>query len=161
MYSEALWQARFLNRKLNAYRPNVEKWNCTCPAFAISRFLICKHLIQCVHRVSPVFFLETNRFRESPFWRHESLQPLEEYCIESSASVAKPISGSHDENLDFGGERDEEDEGQADEEGEEEEEEEEERAHLHDGQTFEEALTADIDLIVDFAASLKHQVQRA
>ena len=75
--------------------------------------------------------------------------------------MAKPISGSHDENLDFGGERDEEDEGQADEEGEEEEEEEEERAHLHDGQTFEEALTADIDLIVDFAASLKHQVQRA
>ena len=40
-----------------------------------------------------------------------------------------------------------------------EEEEEEEVTHKHDGRTFEEALVADIDLIVDFAAGLKHQVQ--
>src|ERR1700678_1486460 len=39
----------------NAYRPKVEKWNCTCPAFAVSRFLICKHLIQHVHHVPPPY----------------------------------------------------------------------------------------------------------
>jgi len=61
----------------DAYRPNVENWICTCPAFAISRFLVCKHLIQRMHIVPAVFFLEANRFREPPFWKHKSLKPLE------------------------------------------------------------------------------------
>ena len=47
----------------DAYQPNVEKWICTCPAFAISRFLICKHLIQRMQRVPPIFFLEAERNR--------------------------------------------------------------------------------------------------
>jgi hypothetical protein len=77
--------------------------------------------------------------------------------LESTSGVAEPVSENYE--LDFGGEEDEEDEegGRADEE--EEEEEEEEVTHKHDGQTFEEALITDIDLIVDFAAGLKHQVQ--
>ena len=79
-----------------------------------------------MHRVPLVFFLETNRFREPPFWRHENLQPQEEYCIESTAGVAEPDSGSHDDNLDLGGEG-----GEGDEEGgrTDEEEEVEERTH--------------------------------
>ena len=77
------------------------------------------------------------------------MQPQEEYCIDS-AGGAELESGSHDGNLDLGGEGDEEDEerGRADEE-----EEEEERANEHDGRTFEEALIVDIDLIVDFATA--------
>ena len=84
------------------------------------------------------------------------MQPLEEYCIKSAATVEEPVFGSHE--LDFGSEGNEEDEegGRADDE---EEEEEEEITHQNDGQTFKEALNADIDLIVDFAAGLKHQVQ--
>ena len=88
------------------------------------------------------------------------MQPLEEYCIKSAATVEEPVFGSHE--LDFGSEGDEEDEegGWADDDDDEEEEEEEEEiTHQNDGQTFKEALNADIDLIVDFAAGLKHQVQ--
>ena len=77
------------------------------------------------------------------------MQPQEEYCIDS-AGGAELEFGSHDGNLDLGGEGDEEDEerGRADEE-----EEEEERANEHDGRTFEEILIVDIDLVVDFATA--------
>ena len=58
------------------YRPNPHTWVCTCPQFATSRFLLCKHLVQSVHPVPPVFFLEVKRHQTAPFWRHESLVPL-------------------------------------------------------------------------------------
>ena len=44
-----------LNEK---YRPDPLRWVCTCPQFVVDRFLICKHLVQSVHPVHPVFFLE-------------------------------------------------------------------------------------------------------
>jgi hypothetical protein len=50
-------------------------WICTCPAFVVSRFLICKHLIQLVLKVPPKFFIEAERYRTAPFWRHPELQP--------------------------------------------------------------------------------------
>jgi hypothetical protein len=62
-----------LNEK---YRPDAHRWVCTCPCFAISRFLICKHLVQAVQPVPPVFFLEAKRNRTTPFWVHHSLIPL-------------------------------------------------------------------------------------
>ncbi|KAF8984585.1 hypothetical protein BDQ17DRAFT_1260724, partial [Cyathus striatus] len=34
------------------------KMVCTCPSFVTSRFIICKHLVQAVHHVPAVFFLE-------------------------------------------------------------------------------------------------------
>jgi hypothetical protein len=59
------------------YQPNPYKWVCTCPHFSTSRFLLCKHLVQSVHPVSPLFFLEAKRNRTWPFWSHPSLVPLE------------------------------------------------------------------------------------
>ncbi|KAJ7719879.1 hypothetical protein DFH07DRAFT_761009 [Mycena maculata] len=58
------------------YRPDPYKWVCTCPYFVKSRFLLCKHLVQAVHPVDPVFFLEVQRNRTIPFWSHPSLIPL-------------------------------------------------------------------------------------
>lgn len=141
----------------DAYKPNVEKWICTCPAFAISRFLVCKHLIQRMQRIPPTFFLEAKLYRELPFWRHESLKPLEEYEADSTEIIAGPTEGV-DEN-DVGGEENEDDD--EDEEGEEdvEDEDDEDSTHQNHGRTFEEALTEDIDLIVEFAKGLKHQLQ--
>lgn len=138
----------------DAYQPNVEKWICTCPAFAISRFLICKHLIQRMQRVPPIFFLEAERNRELPFWRHESLKPLEEYEADLTEIVAGTTKGA-DEN-DIG---DEHNEDEDEEEEEDEDDEDEEITHQHGGHTFEEALTEDIDLIVEFAKGLKYQLQ--
>ena len=58
------------------YRPDVKRFVCTCPRFVVSRFLICKHLVQQFHPVNPRFFLEVTRNRSLPFWSHPSLKPL-------------------------------------------------------------------------------------
>ena len=58
------------------YRPDVKRFVCTCPQFVISRFLICKHLVQLFHPVSARFFLEVTRNRTLPFWSHSSLKPI-------------------------------------------------------------------------------------
>lgn len=133
----------------DAYRPNVEKWICTCPFFVTSRFLLCKHLIQSMHRVPPVFFLETQRYREPPFWRHKSLKLLE---VADAEAALKPVEG--------GGE-DDEDENEAHNNNEEDEEDEDDLTYElgHNGETFEEAMMAEIDLISEFVNGLKHQVQ--
>ncbi|KAJ7182122.1 hypothetical protein C8R46DRAFT_885355 [Mycena filopes] len=62
--------------RLDKYRTQPAKWVCTCPDLPKSRFLICKHLVQGVKPVSPVFFLEVQRNRTAPFWSHPSLIPL-------------------------------------------------------------------------------------
>jgi hypothetical protein len=103
-----------------------------------------------MHRAPAVFFLEANRFREPPFWRHKNLKPLEEYGTNSTEIGVGPDEGC-DDDCDI----EEEDEG-----GDEEDEEDEDNGtHQHDGRMFEEALMGDIELILDFAAGLKHQVQ--
>ena len=58
------------------YRPDVKRFVCTCPQFVVSRFLVCKHLVQRFHPVNPRFFLEVTRNRSLPFWSHPSLKPL-------------------------------------------------------------------------------------
>ncbi|KAI6156660.1 hypothetical protein BKA82DRAFT_4325516 [Pisolithus tinctorius] len=40
------------------YQPDTHKWVCTCPYLVKSQFLISKPLVQSVHMVSPIFFLE-------------------------------------------------------------------------------------------------------
>ena len=67
------------------YRPDVKKFVCTCPRFVVSRFLLCKHLVQQFHPVNPRFFLEVTRNRTLPFWSHPSLKPLA-----TAADVTEP-----------------------------------------------------------------------
>jgi len=40
------------------YQPDVKQFVCTCLQFIVSRFLICKHLVQQFHPVNLQFFLE-------------------------------------------------------------------------------------------------------
>ncbi|KAN0133621.1 hypothetical protein V8E53_008568 [Lactarius tabidus] len=58
------------------YRLDVKRFVCTCLQFIVSRFLICKHLVQLFHPVNPRFFLEVTRNRTLPFWSHPSLKPI-------------------------------------------------------------------------------------
>ena len=58
------------------YRPDPQRWVCTCPHFAVSRFLICKYLVQSVRPVNPGFFFEVERNRSTPFYSHPSLVEL-------------------------------------------------------------------------------------
>jgi hypothetical protein len=77
------------------------------------------------------------------------LKLLEEYGTDSTEIGVGPDEGC-DDNCDI----EEEDEG-----CDEDEEDEDNGTHQHDGRTFEEALTGDIELILDFTAGLKHQAQ--
>jgi hypothetical protein len=76
-----MWQKlekRPITLPLNdAYKPDVMKWVCTCPAFVTNRFLICKHLIQGVHHNPPLFFVKVKRNQTVPFWRHGLLKVLD------------------------------------------------------------------------------------
>ena len=123
----------------DAYKPNVEKWICTCPSFVISRFLICKHLIQRMHVVPPTFFLEAKRYRTTPFWRHKSSKPLEEIGAETAETPGRAVEGG-DENAD----EDEDDGGEGEGNDDEEEEEFLVETHQHNGRTFEEVIDAEI-----------------
>ena len=52
------------------YRPDPQRWVCSCPHFVVSRFLICKHLVQSVRPVNTEFFFEVERNRSTPFYSH-------------------------------------------------------------------------------------------
>ncbi|KAF8879756.1 hypothetical protein CPB84DRAFT_1640918, partial [Gymnopilus junonius] len=86
-----------LNEK---YKPNVKKFVCTCPQFVISRFLICKHLVQQFHPVDPRFFLEVTRNRSTPFWSHRFLRPLpgtEDDIEETAPALVNDSMGLEDD----------------------------------------------------------------
>ena len=63
---------RILNN--NIYLTDVKNWICGCPAFLVSRFLICKHLIQEKGDVTVQFFEEVHRHHQYPFLNTSSLQ---------------------------------------------------------------------------------------
>ncbi|KAF7290614.1 SWIM-type domain-containing protein [Mycena indigotica] len=64
------------DRVHDTYRPDVTRWVCSCPAFLVSRFLLCKHLVQRVQVVPATFFREVKRRHTVPFWQHPALIPL-------------------------------------------------------------------------------------
>jgi hypothetical protein len=58
------------------YVSDPHRWICTCPHFATSRFLVCKHLVQACEPIDPRFFwIVPARNRVAPFWRHPLLVP--------------------------------------------------------------------------------------
>ncbi|KAF8470332.1 hypothetical protein DFH94DRAFT_637732 [Russula ochroleuca] len=79
----------------NKYRPDAHKWVCTCPSFVRSRFLICKHLIQAVQPVLPIFFLQVKQNQTLPFWQHSMLVPLK-----GKPTAPKPYPSIGNENCD-------------------------------------------------------------
>lgn len=137
----------------DAYKPDVKRWVCTCPAFVVSRFLICKHLVQSMHHVPPVFFLEVKRYRNTPFWRHGALKPQDESSGEETETSAASGRGADEYNDDV-----EDDGGENDDDSEEEDGDNAFETH-HNGHTFEETIGDEIDLILNFAKGLQHQVQ--
>jgi hypothetical protein len=146
-----------LNEK---YRPDPHRWVCTCPQFVVNRFLICKHLVQSVHPVDPVFFLEVKRSRTLPIWSHRSLIPLAEFDdntnLEVTSSTLPPTTS---ESLEMGPEvPNGNDSEESDESGDE----------LIDtaletrrsgGETFRETMRTHIDTMKDFCDGLEYQIQ--
>ncbi|KAH9971757.1 hypothetical protein BGW80DRAFT_1446333 [Lactifluus volemus] len=112
------------------------------------------HLVHHVHHIPPLFFLKADCFCEPPFWRHKSLRPLEEYHDERAVVIAGPV----EESPNTGGEGDDDD-AEGTDFSDEDNNNGDIGTHQHDSSTFEEAMTANIDLILNMAASLKHQIQ--
>ncbi|KIM74969.1 hypothetical protein PILCRDRAFT_79546, partial [Piloderma croceum F 1598] len=77
------------------YRPDVQRWVCTCPYFVTSRFLVCKHLVQSVGPVPATFYLQVRRNRTNPFWLHPILQP-EGHHIAAATSTSRDTPIVHD-----------------------------------------------------------------
>ena len=92
-----------LNEK---YQPNVRNFICTCLHFVVSRFLLCKHLVQLFHPVNPRFFLEVTWNQTLPFWSHPALKPLmtakEEIEPEDPATITGDGSGGAYDRLNTG-----------------------------------------------------------
>ena len=135
------------------YKPNPVAWVCTCPNFSTSRFLICKHLVQSVHPVLPIFFLEVTRNRTTPFWHHKQLVPLDRdqgrVC-----EAENDISNADEDNLEgrtLSGEAEESDD-----------ENNREIVDTDNGSTrltLAEQFRNHIDLLRDFCDGLEYQVQ--
>ncbi|KAJ7143889.1 hypothetical protein C8R44DRAFT_141341 [Mycena epipterygia] len=131
-----------------AYKTDAKKMICTCPSLPTSRFLICKHTVQGVKPVPPVFFLEVKRRRSPPFWVHPSLQPLvddeasEQPCEPSPADIEVDVPDippdSDDEDDDLVDTMPNDDSNR---------------------QTFLEAMDDNIETILEFSKGLKYQKQ--
>jgi hypothetical protein len=134
-------------------KTDVKKMLCTCPSLPISRFLLCKHTVQGVEPVPPVFFLEVKRQRTAPFWVHPSLRPLSDTSDASNAVPEQSGDNAHgaagtgplDAALESDGDNDND---------------------LVDTQpanenqlTFLEAMDENIDVIEEFVKGLKYQRQ--
>jgi len=137
------------------YRPNSLRWVCTCPHFRTSRFLLCKHLVQSVHPVSPVFFLEVKRNRSTPFWKHKLLVPLDqsesntEECEQKSSmseGQQEPDDPVDDANPDADGEESEDDTVDTE-------------HGIVSGKTTSERMSEHIKTLRDFADGLEYQLQ--
>jgi hypothetical protein len=139
------------------YCPDPVRWVCTCPQFVVDHFLICKHLVQAVHPVHPVFFLEVKRNRTLPFWSHPSLIPLSDNHTQASASIpattvesldsTQPTSPENDYDGDHGVDGSDD-----------------ELSELidmrQDGRaTYRETMKTHVDAIRDFCDGLEYQIQ--
>jgi len=56
--------------------------------------LICKHLVQPVHLLHPIFFLEVKRNPSSSFWSHPSLIPLPNTSYGYAVPVTSVLQGA-------------------------------------------------------------------
>ncbi|KAJ7740413.1 hypothetical protein B0H14DRAFT_2638082 [Mycena olivaceomarginata] len=130
-----------------AYKTDTKKMICTCPSLPISWFLLCKHVVQEVVPIPPVFFLEVKRQCTAPFWVHLSLRPLsdDESAHEASSDdIHLPHTDTAaDTSLDS---EDEDNDDLVD-------------TQPDDSRTFVEAIDENIDLILEFAQDLKFQRQ--
>ena len=138
-----------------AYRPDVKRWVCTCPAMVLNWFLLCKYLVQAVQPVSPLFFLKVRHQWTAPIWSHPLLKPPGEDLLapQNVAEIDKTASGAD------GGEREDDDDEEDNSNDEDDDNVQDFQEALREGLTFEEAMSENIKTIGDFLEGLKYQVQ--
>ncbi|KAJ6586095.1 hypothetical protein B0H19DRAFT_1250823 [Mycena capillaripes] len=132
-----------------AYKTDAQKMICTCPSLPTSRFLLCKHTVQGVEPVPPVFFLEVKHQRTAPFWVHPTLRPLSSGSDASGVASEQRSEETRQEGPgDAALDSDDEDDDLVD-----------TQMGGENQLTFLEAMDENIDLIIEFAKGLKYQRQ--
>ena len=135
------------------YHPDTEHFVCTCPQFVVSRFLICKHLVQSFQPVNPIFFLQVMQNRTTPFWSHPALIPLQTEGVEEDRMETEAVEsvGPTDPMMDddFDPTEDRFDDDAVD-----------TRKGIWEGEhkTFKEEMEVHIQKIRDFADGLEYQI---
>lgn len=87
------WRKLELRTATLTHETNAAMWICSCEAFVLNRFLLCKHLVQSVHKISlgSYFFHEVKRNYTRPFYEHRELRPINQEREENS-----DVDGSSD-----------------------------------------------------------------
>lgn len=80
--------------------PDFERWTCSCPAYAQSRFMMCKHLVRLrnarlsampnFQRIELALYAGLRRFLTAPFWRIPGIHATEMYPgrVDAGAALA-------------------------------------------------------------------------
>nr|CCA28209.1 hypothetical protein ACLA_058020 [Albugo laibachii Nc14] len=91
-------------QSLLRYHTNPSKWTCSCQAFLLSRFLLCKHILCCYEFVpDPArFFREVRRQRYCPFWVGEQLSLRPEYRVQDIDLFPTASGQIPNDNTSFG-----------------------------------------------------------
>jgi hypothetical protein len=104
-------------RPRGTYATNVAHWTCSCPAYLISRFLLCKHLVRSVNdrlNDDPLtnlrFFLNLRRQHYPPFYTipgiHETASDDATISIQDVGAAVESGMGGIDESHKTGGNQD-------------------------------------------------------
>ena len=80
------------------YHLDIKRFVCTCPQFIMSRFLLCKHLVQQFSLVNPRFFLKVTWNHTLPIWSHPLLKPLAMATDVSEPDYPKAVDRNEDES---------------------------------------------------------------
>lgn len=93
------------NRPRGKYLIEIDRWTCTCPAYLISRFLLCKHLVREANQMlndAPLddlsFFFHLRRERFPPYYKIAGIhydETAEESDEEVEIQVSSEVIESH------------------------------------------------------------------
>ena len=141
----------------NKYRPNPVQWVCTLLSFMCSHFLICKHLVQAIQPMPPIFFLQVTRNCTVPFWKHSTCIPLNS-IPNNTTTTQIPSEYKHHEAEDSE-KSDKEGSNDKDDEGEDDVVDTMARNDVNNGGTFWEHFNGNITTIQEFCKWLEYQIQ--
>jgi hypothetical protein len=76
---------------------NLEDWTCSCPAYSLSRLLMCKHLVRLANarlndspKTDLVFFTRLRRYHQAPYYR---IRGIHAALVDPGRSVCRSSTG--------------------------------------------------------------------
>lgn len=82
--------------KIRFYHTDPRRFVCACPAFLLSRFLVCKHIVRCLETIPrhqrPLLKRNVQRHRCAPFWRSPLFKIRDEFLDIFPMSEGLPLN---------------------------------------------------------------------